>query len=171
MKRIIFSSILLASNLCLNAQIHFGNDKESVNGSSTLMDFDESASNTKGIILPAVTSASNVAPANGNFIFDNNDKVIKVYENGIWRNLSEQVGTVNVNSNPSADIGDGVVIGSEIPTAEGILVLESENMAMILPKVAEPHLNVKSPYPGMMCYDTTAKALAVFDGNKWYYWN
>lgn len=169
MKRIIFSSILLALNLSVNAQLSIG--KEQVNGNSTLLDFDDSASNTKGIILPAVTSADNVSAVNGNFIFDTNDNAVKVYVDGLWRNLSESGGNGNVISNPSADTGDGVIIGDDTNAPEGILVLESNDKAMILPKVAEPHLHVKSPYPGMMCYDTTAKALAVFDGSKWYYWN
>ncbi|SMC33891.1 hypothetical protein [Moheibacter sediminis] len=169
MKRIIFSSILIASNLCLNAQLLIG--KETLNGASTLLDFGDAPDNTRGIILPAVTSTDDVSPANGNFVFDTHDNVVKVYENGLWKNLSEDGGTGNVISNPSADTGEGVIIGDVVSSVDGILVLESPNMAMILPKVAEPHLHVKSPYPGMMCYDTTNKALAVFDGSKWYYWN
>ena len=41
---------------------------------------------------------------------------------------------------------------------------------MVLPHVTNPHLTVKSPYPGMMCYDTVKKAVAVFDGTVWNYW-
>ena len=62
------------------------------------------------------------------------------------------------------------VIGSRVTKADGVLVLESSNKALVLPKIENPHLNVKSPYPGMMCYDTARKAMAVFDGIVWNYW-
>jgi len=61
-------------------------------------------------------------------------------------------------------------VGSDTTTAPGVLVMESSNKALILPKVATPHLNVKNPYPGMICYDTVSKTMAVFDGLKWSYW-
>ena len=41
---------------------------------------------------------------------------------------------------------------------------------MILPKVNQPEINVKSPYPGMICYDTASKTVAIFDGKVWNYW-
>lgn len=167
MKRILLTGILITLNLCLNAQLSIG--KETINGASTLLDFDDSASNKKGIILPAVTTLPQ-SPVSGNFVFDATDSTVKVYEDGAWINLSENGDSTDVTINSSNEIGDGIVIGAESSSAEGVLVLESPNMAMILPKVVEPHLNVKSPYPGMMCYDSTSKSLAVFDGSKWYYW-
>lgn len=168
MKKFILSAILLTSNLCLNAQISIG--KETVDGVSTLLDFGDAPSNTRGIILPAVTNLPQ-SPANGNFVFDTSDSEVKVYQDGAWVSLTENGSSTGIISNASKDTGDGVIIGSDTSSAEGIMVLESMDMAMILPKVSEPHLNVKSPYPGMMCYDTTSKSLAVFDGNHWYYWN
>ncbi|WP_353117470.1 hypothetical protein [Myroides odoratus] len=53
---------------------------------------------------------------------------------------------------------------------DGIVVLEGSTKALVLPKIMNPHLTVKSPYPGMMCYDSNRKALAVFDGVLWNYW-
>ena len=35
------------------------------------------------------------------------------------------------------------------------MVLADTNKAMVLPKVASPHLNIVNPAPGMMVYDTT----------------
>jgi hypothetical protein len=58
----------------------------------------------------------------------------------------------------------------KISNAKGVLVLESADKAMILPKITNPHTTVKNPYPGMMCYDLTSKSLAVFDGANWNYW-
>lgn len=61
-------------------------------------------------------------------------------------------------------------MGAKESAADGVLVLESTNRALVLPHVTNPHLTVKSPYPGMMCYDTVKKAVAVFDGTVWNYW-
>ena len=55
-------------------------------------------------------------------------------------------------------------------TTPGILVLADTNKAMVLPKVASPHLNIVNPSPGMIVYDTTKKQLAVFNGTVWSFW-
>lgn len=154
------------------AQVAIG--KTDINGTNTLLDFaDNDPATPNGLILPAVTNAANVAaPANGTFIFDSQDKTIKVFQNGGWLGLSES-GLGNSDDlivNNSDDIGNGVIIGDNTNPAKGALVLESSDKAIILPKIANPETSVKSPYPRMMCYDTTTKSLAVFDGTNWYYW-
>jgi len=173
----------------VKAQVAIG--KDAVNGASTLLDFysgdsEDVVTNTRGIILPAVTSLPD-DPANGTFVFDTTDNKVKVFYLGIsdgaegnWYDLTEvgidpQPGSFDypdtlTHLNNTADTGAGTVIGPESSTVDGVLILESDTKAMILPKIASPHLNVKSPYPGMMCYDTTTKALAVFDGSNWYFW-
>ena len=162
--------------LCLSTfslgQVSIG--KEKVDGSSTLLDFVET-NNTKGIILPAVANVDKaIATAkednNGTFLFDKMDKMVKMYENGEWKALSGIGSSDNVKTNPSEEKGKGVIIGKDETQAEGVLVLESENQAMILPKIANPHTSVKSPYSGMICYDTERKAVAVFNGVVWNYW-
>ena len=149
------------------AQVSIG--KNTVDGTSTIMDFQESTTN--GIILPAVntTPTYNSATNNGTFIFDLVDNKVKMYENESWENLSE-AGSKPTQLNTSTEIGDGVIIGSETTDAIGVLVLESDSKALILPKVDQPEVNVKSPYPGMICYDKISKSLAVFDGKVWNYW-
>ena len=52
----------------------------------------------------------------------------------------------------------------------GLLVLADTDKAMVLPKVASPHLNIVNPAAGMMVYDTTSKQLAVFNGTVWSFW-
>ena len=102
---------------------------------------------------------------------DKTDQKVKMYQNGIWVELSAGGNTSTiVPYSGTVDNGKQTIIGSRTTSVDGVLVLESANKALVLPKVASPHLNVKSPYPGMICYDTTAKALAVFDGNAWNYW-
>ena len=145
-------------------------DKQSVDGNSTVLDFNNVSSNTKGLILPATSGLSSGALVNGTFIFDISDKKVKVYENDGWKDLSEAGNSNAVLINNSAESGKGVVIGESSSSADGVLVLEAQDKAMILPKVTIPHVNVKNPYPGMICYDTASKTLAIFDGSVWNYW-
>ncbi len=166
MKNLVY--IILVLGGFSQAQIAIG--KTAVVGSNTLLDFDQSPTNSKGIILPAVTNAANVALTNGTFVFDINTKKVRMVENNAWKDLSDAGNTSNLISNTSNDIGNGVILGAETSAATGILVLEATDKAMILPKITNPHLTVKSPYAGMMCYDTVSKTLAVFDGTNWNYW-
>ncbi|AZA90255.1 hypothetical protein EG343_06305 [Chryseobacterium nakagawai] len=151
------------------AQVAIG--KQAVDGNSTVLDFNNVSGNTKGLILPATSGLPTGSLVNGTFIFDVTDNKIKVYENDVWKPLSDAGNSSAVVVNNSAELGKGVVIGASSSAADGVLVLESPDKAMILPQIATPHINVKNPYPGMMCYDTTSKTLAVFDGSVWSYWN
>lgn len=168
MKKIFFSLIILGTAVTASAQVAIG--KENVVGTSTLLDFD---SNFRGIILPAVSMTD--VPAldqnnNGTFLFDLETQTVQMFENETWIPLSDEGDASGIAVNSSTEAGEGVIIGNETTDALGALVLEASDKAMILPKVADPHLTVKSPYPGMICYDTTSKTLAVFDGNVWNYW-
>ncbi|PTT73185.1 hypothetical protein DD829_20165 [Chryseobacterium sp. HMWF035] len=169
---IAFSMLSTAAN----AQVSIGG-KQSVEGTSTLLDFNNTATNTNGIILPAVTNVSNALATNttynnGTFLFDISTGKIKMYENSTWVDLSPAGNSASIIANTSTEstANQGVIIGSATSNAKGVLVLESSNKAMILPRIATPHLTVKSPYPGMLCYDTTSKTIALFDGNVWNYW-
>ena len=125
----------------------------------------------KGIILPMVDGLpTGAAATNGTFLIDKTDGRVKVRQNGIWINLTRTYNLSSYFVNPSPDTSDGVIIGASSSSASGVLVLESTNKALMLPKVASPHLNIKSPYPGLMCYDTDKNSLAVFNGEGWYYW-
>ncbi|CAI8765811.1 hypothetical protein [Chryseobacterium sp. IT-36CA2] len=150
------------------AQVAIG--KQSIDGNSTVLDFDNVSGNTKGLILPATSGFPTGSLVNGTFIFDVTDSKVKMYENDAWKSLSDAGNSSAILVNNSAETGKGVIMGEAASAADGVLVLESPNKAMILPKVATPHLNVKNPYPGMICYDTTSKTLAIFDGSVWNYW-
>ena len=123
-------------------------------------------------MLPSATNSEN----NGMFLFDETDLIVKVLEDGKWKNLSDRGSSKNMYTterikNTSHEIGEGMVIGDVSTTkAEAILALESKDKALRLPQIANPHLNVKSPYPGMMCFDTVSQSLAIFDGELWNYW-
>ncbi|UUV22320.1 hypothetical protein [Paenimyroides aestuarii] len=163
---IAISSLGIYSNV--NAQTVI--EEKTASSASALLDFKKGTTN--GIILPAVETLP-TTPENGTFLFDARftEKKVKMFENGAWVSLSEAGNTTTlVPYSGTVDNGKKTVIGAKESDADGVLVLESANKALVLPHVMNPHLTVKSPYPGMMCYDTVRNAVAVFDGAVWNYW-
>lgn len=125
----------------------------------------------KGIILPMVGQLpTGAAATNGTFVLDKTDGIIKIRENGTWRSLSKENSLAAFPLNGSLESGNGVIIGATSSSAQGVLVLESSDKGLMLPKVASPHLNVKSPHPGLICFDTDRNEIAVFNGTSWFYW-
>lgn len=178
---------LIFSNL-LFSQVAIG--KATVEGSG-ILDFGPSdGTATKGIILPLVDLSTSTEPyTNGTFLMDTASKIVKVYQNGSWLDLSDEGSftvqttldetgdtpvTVNLttapNINSSEEVGEGVIIGAATSTAKGILVLEATDKALILPRVKNPDEAILSPVAGTMCYDTFSNSLAIFDGKVWNYW-
>ncbi|MFY0481082.1 hypothetical protein ACI6PS_00640 [Flavobacterium sp. PLA-1-15] len=166
MKKIVMLAVVsLVLVNTINAQT--GIETKTV-GPSAVLEF--ATGTTKGIILPAVETLP-ATPENGTFLFDRNDSKVKMRQNGVWVELSGTGSNSNlIPYSGSVDNAKKTVIGARESAAEGVLVLESADKAMVLPHVANPHLNVKSPVAGMMCYDTVRKAVAVFDGTVWNYW-
>lgn len=158
--------ILLFVSFALNGQVAI--EKTQVDGSGIL---DFPAGTTKGIILPRVLNNENMTNTeSGTLVFDLATSKVK-YFNGIWVDLSDKAGTNPENLNPGNDIADNrVIIGAASSSANGVLVLESTNKALILPKVENPVDNVKSPEAGMICYDPTAKLICVYNGSEWFFW-
>lgn len=130
---------------------------------------------------------------NGTIIFDLSDKKMKYRKAGAWFDLTgtptfpltvknsanadvvfTQFNAVNssLQDNTKEQDNAKAAIGanSATDTTAGILVLTDTNKAMVLPKVASPHLNILNPSPGMMVYDTTKKQLAVYNGTVWAFW-
>ena len=173
--KIVYSILFCALAATASAQVAIG--KQSIDGVNTLLDFNNISSNYNGIILPAVDDTNNALSAtsannNGTFLFDKSDNKIKMYENNTWKDLTDAGDSSSILVNASAEAADqqGTIIGDKISNAKGVLVLESADKAMILPKVKDPHTTVVGPYPGMICYDTTSQTLALFDGKVWNYW-
>lgn len=172
----------------VNGQIAIG--KNNISNSSVSLEFgDYIAPHGKGIVVPWVNSESSVSSSEkGTIIFDNNDKIVKYKKaDGTWFNLTRNEtltveGTPNFDTTGSADttlqnsLNDtasaktSIGIPPEGSNTPGILVLEETNKAMILPKVASPHLNIINPEPGTLVYDTVSKQLAVFNGTVWAFW-
>ena len=175
MKNIIISMFTLFTT-CAFAQVAIG--KASVSSPSVSLEF---GTGNKGILLPWVTGVSTVTGAvNGTLVYNTTDKKVYVKYASGWKDLS--VDATGTTVDPITNV-DGLTLQNSLddlntakvsigtPTSTpGILVLEDTNKAMILPKVASPHLNIVNPSPGMMVYDTTSKQLAVFNGKVWSFW-
>lgn len=177
--------IFLAGSLA-KAQVAIG--KSSVSGSSSLLEFvgmtagnlpgDTETANFRGIILPAVATTpvfGTVTPVSGNvqngtFLLDRLSKKVRMYESGRWVDMTDEATSGSFIPVAGSEAGAGVIIGSASSSASGVLVLESSDKALVLPHIKNPHASVKSPYPGMMCYDTVSNSIAVYDGDQWSYW-
>lgn len=176
MKKIIITSLLTVMICKTQAQVAIG--KPSSNNTSVILEFDDASTNKKGIILPAVENINNALIAsdkssnNGTFLFDRSDDKVKMFENNVWVELSDpgSESKIEVNNSPDQGADQGVVIGSATSPAKGVLILESTNKAMVLPWIQNPHITVKNPYPGMICFDTTSRSVAIFDGLVWNFW-
>ena len=164
----IFLFIAFASNFSY-AQVAFG--KNTVDGSG-ILDFGTG----KGMILPWVESAG-LTDADGTLIFDTTDNKIKLRQNGVWVDLSVNSGILDANRSDAiavhlleTETSGFVAIGTTTPSASGVLVLESPDKALILPKMSSPHLNMIDPEPGTIVYDTDSKLMCVFNGSEWTFW-
>jgi len=176
MKKIKFAAqlilIMLASQK-LQGQI--GINTTTMTNSSVLLEF---SNESKGIILPQVSSVNNTVA--GTFVFDAVDKSVKVKEeknnsvNENWTNLTQNsiAGKLHNFANAGGDNSGtaGVIIGSLSSTKPGAVVLESTTKALVLPKVNNPQNSLKGSVAGTMVFDTESGMLAVYDGSTWSYW-
>ncbi len=153
--------------------------KASVSNASVSLEF---GNDNKGMILPWVTNGSSVTGAvNGTIVYDISDHKVKYLKSGSWSDLNGET-ELNPETMGAADTtlqdskvessNTKVIIGGNAATdtTPGILVLTDTNKAMILPKVANPHLNIINPAPGMLAYDTNLHMLAIFNGTVWSFW-
>lgn len=162
----------------INAQIAIG--KDSVDGDA-LLDFEEDLN--MGIVLPWVISADTDA-VDGTLIYNTQTHKIEVKKPDGWYDLSQKAQLVDpVTLELPFEVTDdgydqlievqstnGVQLGSNTSTTKGVLVLESQSKALVLPKMADPPANIKNPEPGTMAYDTESQSLCVFNGLEWTFW-
>ena len=182
-KFLVIVPLLLLSNI-LFGQIKIGNNTEITN-SSVLLEFDnENGNNIRGIVVPIKYEDSQRAvdtTKNGTFIVDYSDNIFKVFSNDTWVDLTSKDGNVLREpfrrSAETGNVGKGIVITDDPVIANddnyvpnGGLELISETKALVLPQIKDPHLNVNRPMMGFMCYDTTTKSIAFYDGTFWHYW-
>lgn len=166
---IICFSVLGYSQVIIGDAVGTVTDKTSV-----LLEFANTGN--KGIILPYVKTLP-ASPTPGTIVLDASTPTstrVK-YFNGSWVDLSGQ--NADVSSAMASQLNTTelttakAIIGSPTSTADGVLVLESPNKALVLPIVADVN-NIPNPSPGMIVYinKTGAKRLAVFNGAGWSFW-
>lgn len=162
--------------ICANfalGQIRFSEEGKEVSSPSVLLEFDDSATNIKGLLLPTVTSLTETSVA-GTLLYDLEDFNFKIRTQEQWEDLTppqRSISTyIELSEGSDKHEAAGMIIGDETDESIGILVLATSDKAMVLPKITDPEMNVPYPYPGMICFDTTTKMLAMFDGNEWNYW-
>lgn len=173
---IIITIALITSSLQAQVGIERVSDSELVRGDA-IMDFESPA--TKGILLPRVTSTPEVPTAGGAMVFNLDTQRVEHYNanENTWKPMTEpsEVTVEGHNSNDSmTDLGSGALItagtvtNTNIPS--GVLVLESDNKALVLPQVENATL-LPSPKAGTICYDMATKSIAVYNGTHWSFWN
>lgn len=175
MKKYIIAATLLLGFLETQAQVIIEKDVNQVLSSpSVLMEF---GSQPKGVLLPWVTNTAGVTnPVAGTVVYDVSDKKVKYLKGGTgggWIDMSIDANGVvdtSLQDTPNDAPTAKTVIGDRNTAAPGILVLDSPDKALVLPKVSRPAINIVNPSPGMMAYDTNAKQLAVFNGTVWTFW-
>lgn len=147
----------------------------------------------KGIILPYVeTVPTGTADAKGGtIIFDISTispsttpeyKVKVKNENAGWTDLSGVSGYSTTVANEVTSVQSSVpekkdakvIIGNPNTTTDGVLVLESNDKAMVLP-IVDDYKAIINPSAGMMAFlkhptDNTKHKLIVFNGQKWTFW-
>ncbi|MBB4807945.1 hypothetical protein HNP38_003261 [Chryseobacterium defluvii] len=171
-KKIIIPVIVMIS-MNVRSQVAIG--KSDITNISVSLEFGDDEN--KGMVLPYVTDKSGIVE-NGTIIYDATDfKVKYLKDTDTWFDLSvDPTGTADLSiqgndktEQPGAKVSI-VSTGNPDNTTKGILVLADEDKAMILPKVASPHLNIINPSAGMLVYDTDNKMLAVYNGKVWTFW-
>ena len=168
MKKVLLLIGVLFAGLAANAQASIG--KVPPDGSGIL---DFNANGKSGIVLPWVTTMpTGLALTGGTMVYDTAAKKVVYYNGTAWVDLSKHTGTVDLTMQASVpEAGTkGTVIGADSSAADGVLVLEAPDKALILPKVASPHLNIVNPMPGTICYDTTKKMVCIYNGSEWTFW-
>ncbi|MFC3159204.1 hypothetical protein SAMN05443633_103118 [Chryseobacterium arachidis] len=169
---IITTSLLILAGTTAKSQVAIG--KQAVTNTSVSLEFADTEN--RGMILPYVIDKSGITE-NGTMIYDTTDHKVKYLKDNAWFDFSiDATGTADLSIQGADKIeqpGAKVAIlsgGNTTTTTPGILVLGDTNKAMILPKVASPHLNIINPSAGMMVYDTTKRQLAVYNGTVWTFW-
>lgn len=163
---------LILISFILKIQILFGQisiGKANVDGSG-LIDFQSET--TKGIVLSHVEDVNKMHDiSEGTFVYDEFSAKVMFFDGETWIDMN---GVDGLNPSKLETIESssktGMIIGNDTTDAIGILVLESDDRALILPKIENPAKNVKSPYAGMICYDTLSDNLYMFNGKYWTFW-
>ncbi|GGG56847.1 hypothetical protein [Epilithonimonas arachidiradicis] len=185
MKTYIATLVILISSISFG-QVTIGKSSPYTPANATVsLEFGNATGGARGIVLPWVTAATNVASAvPGTLIFDSNDQKVKFGTSATanattvasWTDLSAGAYAPVVANVPdtNAEVATAKTLIGGTPSSDttpGILVLGDTNKAMILPRV-NSYTDIVNPTAGMMVYvtGTTPQQLALFNGREWSFW-
>ena len=175
MKKILTVLVFTICKLSFSQVIIGDNVGTATDKTSVLLEF--SSTQNKGIILPYITDKTGLTTP-GSLILNATTPTaarVEYYNGTTWVDLSLQNANVTsflgIQPISRENANAKTVIGSNTSAADGILVLESTNKAMVLPIVSS-HQNIVNPAPGMMALINNGgnKVLAVYNGNQWAFW-
>lgn len=175
MKNIFLILGTLLVFVSVDAQIAI--EKGTVN-SSAILDFPAlvGSEGNGGINLPRNSNTNEAGTISGTFLVDASTQTVKYYGDGEWVDLtSAKSGEITTYVNLKEANGEGVRISdhtyTETESLTGAVSLSSKNRALQLPVVADVTQLPEPPTAGMICYDKASQSLAVFNGEKWAFWN
>lgn len=172
--RLLVGLFVIGSLQIIQAQTAIG--KRAVANEFVLLDFKEN--DNRGIILPWVQSENEVStPIGGTLIFDSMDLKVKYFKTGTgWEDLSIEPGNIGEYNDLLdeqqllTETDSNTIIGDQTSIVPGVLVLESSNQVMVLPRSEKPYETIKSPVAGTLAYDAVSNMLCIFNGEKWSFW-
>ncbi|MGQ1944088.1 hypothetical protein [Ornithobacterium rhinotracheale] len=151
-----------------NAQVAIG--KDFLQSNYSILEFKDNEN--KAIILPYLSEIQKSTEEGALWVDSKNKKVV-AYSGEKIIDLTPSSNVI-IDQNESSETEGGIII-SDIDIKEikkedkGILQLESKSKALILPKVQSVE-NIKNPIIGTIVYEIKKQALAIFNGNRWYFW-
>lgn len=170
MKNTFLILAMLMTATAAKSQVAIG--KPAVSNTSVSLEFADTEN--KGMILPYIEDKSSITE-NGTIIYDVTDHKVKYLKDNSWFDMSVDatgVASIAIQTTKTENTAAKSAIGTNGATdgTAGVLVLSDDNKAMVLPRVASPHLNIINPAAGMMVYDLTKKQIAVYNGTVWSFW-
>lgn len=162
------------------AQLAIG--KISIESNESILEFSDNEG--MGIILPWVETLPNVESSlsAGTILYDMSsleEMRIKYYNGYTWKNLTnkstltntERTALLSDRGSSSQEIDQyRVVLGDTAAvSSNGVLILADDTRAMTLPRVSS-YMDIKSPSPGTVVFDTTTKMICFYNGSKWSFW-
>ncbi|MTG99392.1 hypothetical protein NWE55_13355 [Myroides albus] len=167
----IISMLLLTSVSTYAQQVTIG--KESIEFKSSILEFADMQN--KGMVLPvfAKDNLDKESVAGTLFLDETQKKVLLFLGEEKYMDLSVTPGEVNLEYYNGVQEISGVQSSISLEpnlTIPGVLVLQSDSKALVLPRVESPHLNIKNPTAGTIAYDTNSKMLCIYNGKDWSFW-
>jgi len=160
------------------SQVIIGPDQNQISDKAIL----SFTTTNQGIILPLTDNNTNITHTPGTLLFNRAQRQVQMYTDSGWLSLTGNA-LSNTITLPTSALGAEastarVIIGADTSSAEGVLILEANDKALILPKVDSPQENIPSPYVGTIVYGDVPNPaggqdmtfLFVYNGQNWHIW-